>query len=357
MTFRPYILSCITLRGTPFEIGLQYGQRARSRIRRHFANQRSLMAARSPADPDWWRRAVHEQLAPYEEFAPHFVEEMVGLSRGADLAFEEILLLNVRDELTPAPRAAPAEACTSFGCHGDLALAGGPILGQTKDTAAISQELYVVIAMHQQGRPDLLQMPYAGELGVFGVSSAGMSAFGNSIYVRDGATGQLPWSLFRRLVLEAGSVDEVLALVRRHGVRTAASLTVGDATGRAVAIEVTGHGCGIVEAQDGILAHANHICTPELACYEDYAEPERSASHARQVRLRELLEAERGRLTAPLVMCALTDHANYPRSICRHPSGPGDIRTTAALVVEPAAGLLHVVRGQACQGWPKTYSL
>ena len=133
--------------------------------------------------------------------------------------------------------------------------------------------------------------------------------------------------------------------------------TIGDATGRAVAIEITDHGCGIIEAQDGILVHANHICMPESTCYEDYAEPERSASHARQARLRELLEAERGRLTAPLAMRALMDHANYPRSICRHPSGPGGIRTTAALVVEPTAGLLHVVRGQACRGWPKTYSL
>ncbi len=357
MTYRPYILPRITLRGTPFDIGLQYGRKARSRIRRHLANQRSLMAARFPADPDWWRRAVHEQLAAYEEFAPHFVEEMAGLSRGADLAFEEIVLLNVRDELSPAPRAAPAEACTSFGCHGDLTLSGAPILGQTKDTAAISQDLYIVIAMRQQGRPDLLQMPYAGELGVFGVSSAGMSAFGNSIYVPSPATGQLPWSLFRRLALEAASVDEVLALVRRHGVRTTGSLTIGDASGRAVAIEITDHGCGIVEADDGILVHANHICAPELVCYEDYPEPERSASHARQVRLRELLAAERARLTGPLAVAALTDHANYPRSICRHPSSPGDIRTTAALVVEPAAGLMHVVRGQVCQGWPATYSL
>jgi len=357
MPYRRSILPRIEVRGAPFEIGLQYGQKARPRIRRHFANQHSLMAARSPVDPDWWRRAVHKQLASYEEFAPYFVDEMHGLARGADLAFEEILLLNVRDELTPAPRAAPADACTSFGCHGALTLSGGPILGQTKDTAAISPDLYVVLAMRQQGRPDLLQMPYAGELGVFGLSSTGMSAFGNSIYVRGRATGRLPWSLFRRLVLEAGSVDEVLALVHRHGVQTAGNLTIGDASGRAVAIEVTDHGAGIVEAEDGILVHANHICSPGLVCCEDYTEPERSASHARQARLRELLAAERGRLTAPLAVAALTDHANYPRSICRHASGLTDIRTTAALVVEPAAGLVHIVRGQVCQGWPATYSL
>jgi isopenicillin-N N-acyltransferase-like protein len=112
-----------------------------------------------------------------------------------------------------------------------------------------------------------------------------------------------------------------------------------------------------VEAVDGILTHANHICTPELVCYEDYAEPERTGSYLRQARLRELLEVDRGRLTAPLALRALMDHSNYPGSICRHPSGPGDIGTTAALVVEPAAGLMHVIRGQACQGWPKTYGL
>ncbi len=357
MPYRRFILPRIEVRGPPFEIGLQYGQKARPRIRQHFANQRNLMAARSPSDPDWWRRAVHEHLSPFEELSPHYVEEMHGLARGTDMTFEEILLLNVRDELMPAPRAAPAEACTSFGCHGALTLLGGPILGQTKDTAAISQDLYVVLAMRQQGRPDLLQMPYAGELGVFGLSATGMSAFGNSIYVRGRATGRLPWSLFRRLVLEAGSVDEVLALVHRCGVQTAGNLTIGDASGRAVAIEITDHGVGIVEAEDGVLVHANHICSPGLVCYEDYAEPERSASYARQARLRELLAAERGWLTAPLAMRALMDHANYPRSICRHPSVPGDIGTTAALVVEPAAGLMHVIRGQACQGWPATYSL
>ena len=148
-------------------------------------------------------------------------------------------------------------------------------------------------------------------------------------------------------------MDEVLALVRRHGVRTTASLTVGDASGRAVAIEITDHGCGIVEAQDGILVHANHICTPELGCYEDYAEPERSASTPRQARLRELLEAERGRLTGPLAMRTLTDHANYPRSICRHPSGPGDIRTTAARSSNRQQGCCMSSAGRLARAGPR----
>jgi isopenicillin-N N-acyltransferase-like protein len=353
----PYVLPLVTLRGTPFEIGHAFGRQARSRILLHLENQKAVVAAARPHDPEWWRRAVRAYLEPFETFAPHVVEEMHGLAYGAGLAIEEVLLLNVRDELVTSRAVTVPDACTSFGCHGSVTGDGRPLLGQTKDTAAISQDLYVVTATYQRGRPDLLQMPYAGEVGVFGVSSAGMSAFGNSIYVRGNAQGRMPWTLFRRLALEAESVDEVIGLVERHGVATAGNLTIGDATGRVVAVENIDQGHGIVEAQDGMLVHANHIDTPELRSQEEYPEPERSGSHRRQRRLRELLDAERGRLTAPLAMRCLMDHADFPGSICRHASFPGDIQTTAALIVEPAAGLLHVTRGQPCRGWTATYSL
>jgi isopenicillin-N N-acyltransferase-like protein len=361
----PYVLPLIVLRGTPFEIGRTFGREARRRIVQHLANQMRLVAAVRPDDPQWWRRELPAHLRPYEALAPHFVEEMHGVARGADLGFEEIALLNVRDELVgapapgaPTPRRTPAaEACTSFGCHGSATFDGRPVLGQTKDTPPPSQDLYVVTAAYQQGRPDLLQMPYAGEMGVFGLSSSGMSAFGNSLYVRGAATGTMPWSLFRRLTLEASSIEDVLGLIGRHGIATPGNLTIGDGTGRVVAVESTDRGVGVVEAQDGILVHANHIDSPGLGDGEAYDEPERGASYRRQSRMRALLEAERGRLTAPLAMRCLMDHANFPRSICRHAAVAGDLQTTAALVVEPALGALHVIRGQPCRGWTATYSL
>jgi isopenicillin-N N-acyltransferase-like protein len=357
MSYTPYVLPRIELRGTPFEIGKKFGELERVRIHLHLFNQKNLMTRLHPQEPDWWKREVYAYLPPYEELAPHFVEEMRGLARGTDLSFEEILLLNVRDEVINTFKPIIADTCTSFGCSGQVTLSGEPILGQTKDTGGISRDLFVVTAMYQKNRPDLLQMPYAGELGVFGLSSSGMSAFGNSIYVRGRARGKIPWSLFRRLVLEADSVAQVIDLVEEHGITAAGNLTIGDRTGRVIAIENTDHGHGIVDQTNGILVHANHINTPALQQFEDYPEPEKSGSLQRQARLRELLEVERGRLTAPLAMRCLMDHANYPRSICRHPSSPDDMSTTAALVVEPTLGLLHAIRGQACQGWAETYSL
>jgi isopenicillin-N N-acyltransferase-like protein len=356
MPYNAYVLPHIILRGAPFEIGEQYGRAAHQRIVQHLANQKASITALHPDDPEWWKSEARSYLPLYEALAPHLLEEMQGLARGAELTFDDILLLNLRDELVASARAVAEDACTSFGVSGALTVSGEPILGQTKDTAAVSADLYVVAAMYQKGRPDLLQMPYAGEVGVFGLSSAGMSCFGNSVYVKGRSRGKLPWELVRRLALEADSIDAVLALVDEYGIGTPGNLTIGDGTGRAIALESTDHGHAVVEAKDGLLVHANHIDSP-LSRYEAYDEPESSASHHRQQRLTELLAAERGRLTAPLAMRCLMDHVNYPRSICRHSSGANDIQTTAALVVEPAAGRLHVIRGQPCRGWPATYSL
>ena len=199
-------------------------------------------------------------------------------------------------------------------------------------------------------------MPYAGEFGVFGLSSTGMACFGNSIYVRGRGLGRIPWSLFRRLVLESASVEDVVALVQKHGITVPGNLTIGDGKGRIVAVENTDHGHAIVEAKDGILVHANHIDS-DLVRWETYDEPECTGSHRRQQRLTELLEAERGRLTAPTAMRFLADHSNYPMSICRHPFHGSTAQTTAALVVEPQRLLLHAVRGLPCRGWPATYTL
>jgi isopenicillin-N N-acyltransferase like protein len=356
MTYTPYVLPKFTLQGSPYEIGKQYGELARVQILLHLATQKSIMVNLRPDQPDWWQAEVKKHLPVYEEMAPHFVEEMHGLAHGADLDFDDVLLLNIRDELFVGGRPATHEGCTSFGCSGSVTLDGAPILGQTKDPLGISRDLFVVISMRQQGRPDLLQMPYAGEFGVFGVSSTGMACFGNSIYVRGRGLGRIPWSLFRRLVLESASVEDVIALVRKHGITAPGSLTVGDGSGRTIAVENTDLGPAIVEAKDGMLVHTNHIDS-HLSSGEIYDEPFRTGSRRRQQRLIELLEGERGRLTAPTAMRFLGDHSNYPLSICRHLVDGSTAITTAALVVEPKRLLLHAIRGLPCRGWPATYTL
>ena len=354
----PYTLPFIQVRGAPFEIGRQYGELAREKIMLHAMNQKWAMARRKPEDPEWWRREIPKYLPIYEKLVPHMVEEMQGMARGARVDLDDVYLINFRDNIPAVLRKPepPEEGCTSFGLSGEVTLSGEPMVGQTKDTEPISADLYVVLAMYQKGRPDILQMPYAGELAVFGFSTTGVSSFGNSMFLKGHKPSGLPSTVFRRLCLEANNIEEVIAIKEKYGAGGGGNQTVGDRTGRAVAIEGSAYGMVVLEQKNGIIVHANNALS-HLKQYENWTPDEIHGSQNRVNRLTAFFEAERGRLTAPLVMRGLVDHDNYPLSLCRH-SGPGEnTMTTAALVCEPTLNRIHVIRGQPCQGWAATYSL
>ena len=63
----------------------------------------------------------------------------------------------------------------------------------------------------------------------------------------------------------------------------------------------------------------------------------------------------RGRLTPQIMLQNLSNHENYPLSICSHRDK--EYHTTACVIAEPTRGLLHVARGAPCQNWPVTYKL
>ena len=108
-----------------------------------------------------------------------------------------------------------------------------------------------------------------------------------------------------------------------------------------------------------IATHANHPEGDKTAPFEAYPDStEHELSRHRMHRLYSLLDAERGRLMAQKAWMALADHAHYPGGICRHiVCSDGNRYTSAAVVAEPAKGMLHIVRGTPCANWPVTYSL
>jgi isopenicillin-N N-acyltransferase-like protein len=69
-----------------------------------------------------------------------------------------------------------------------------------------------------------------------------------------------------------------------------------------------------------------------------------------------LVEAQLGSIDVSSLKTILSDHENYPTSICRHEELPG-IRTSASLIAEPEQGVMHVCAGNPCSGEYVTYRL
>ena len=205
----------------------------------------------------------------------------------------------------------------------------------------------------------MLVLAYPGEILGYGFWSTGMSIFRNNLFCHSAEMTGLPMEQWGLLALAGDSVDEAVELAIRHGISTMGNFLISDRSGKSVSIESNPAGLAIIPMRDGVLAHSNHPMGPNTSPLMHHPLPLKlEDSCHRASRLWELLDRERGRLTAQRAMMCLADHAHYPWGLCRHPvDADPDFRTTAAVVAEPTRGLLHVTRGNPCENWPTTYTL
>ncbi len=327
----------IAVEGTAHECGRQYAEIA---IARYPGYREYLDAACRLA------RLPRKITRLFEERAPYLLEVSRGMAEVAG------------SPVTPAQEPA-RDTCTSFGVSGSLTLDGRPISGQTKDTSLDRVNLYIVLRMRIKEGPTILVLCYPGELLGYGMWSTGMSIFRNSLFSRAGADGALDLDVWGLLTLAGRSVHEGVELARKHGLRDAANCLISDPQGESLSVEWNAGGVNAIPARNGIATHANHPEGEDTAAFEDYPdEVEKEDSRYRMHGLWRLLDAERGRLTPQRAMMLLADHTRYPRGICRHLLTETASRcTTAAVVAEPTAGKLHVVRGNPCANWPVTYTI
>ena len=342
----------LAFEGDAYDCGRAYGELVQERYPGY-----DTYLARAPG----WRTLGPTARRLFEQRAPHVPEVFRGL---------EDSLIGIRRLRAgarqggarggPRPTRGPAgRGCTSFGVAGSATLDGHPISGQTKDVGYSAAQRFVVLRMRLKDAPTLLILAYPGEVWGLGLWSTGMSLYRTSLYSSGDGSGGLTAEQWGLLALAGASVHEAVELAERHGIAGQGSHLITDGAGAACTVEYNAGGVGAVWAADGIATHANHPEGERTAPYADPAwEPsEALGSRFRSRRLREVLEAERGRLTPQRAMMALADHDRYPQSICRHRvEGKPASETAAAAVAEPTRGRLHVVRSQPCSNWAVTYT-
>ena len=345
---------CYSARGAPRALGRQHGEQARIQIRAFLDYLGRLLKLS--------REQLHARalrfLPLFEQPAPHLVDEVRGLAEGAGVSLAEGLAVQIRGELGQLP----SEGCTTFVISARGTADGHVLIGQNSDVEPELEEFAYVLRLEPEGKPATLMWTFGGMIGYHGLNAAGVAHFANSL------GGGPPWKLglphypIKHLMLEQRSLDDVLALLRRVPACSSGNYVLCDGAGRIADVELTPDGFALLEDQgEGFLAHSNHfLCGPyacaatDAACVPD--------SFPRLTRMRELLAGRFGRLTVEDLKRFLADHEGQPTSICRHPhDGPDHPsvsargRTTASLIAEPAAGRLHVSRGNPCQVAYATY--
>jgi isopenicillin-N N-acyltransferase-like protein len=348
----------IELSGAPFERGRDYGRKARPRILKgisHYSGQLESLSVGA----DEIGALVKSYLPVIEHFDATYVEEMHGIARGAEVSFEEIALLNARTEILKLgqrpdlrTKLQEQEAQDPDGCTGVVVLPGASrdgrlIHAQNWDWKAECAETAVVLRVRRDDGPDVMTFAEAGALARCGFNSAGIAVTANYLESdRDYSQVGVPLALIRRKVLD----QEHLALAMRAVYATPKSasnnMIISHREGVCIDFECAPDESFQVHPQQGLLVHANHWQSPvALSKLKDTGIANTPDSLYRDIRVRDLLAPQIGRITTDAVKTALFDDFATPWSVCRpvRPSLANNLSATVAMIVmEPAAGTMDV---------------
>lgn len=359
----------ISVSGAPYERGVQYGQQARERVRLSVKLYGQTLVDLGFSESQ--RMQLIGSFVPVvEEYAPHYLDEMRGIAKGADVTFEDIVMINARTEVLARARAEKNKAVElepDDGCTGALVLpersASGNLLhAQNWDWRAECVDTAVVLRIRNEDGPDMLTFVEAGGLARSGLNSAGVSITANYLE-SDRDFGQLgtPLSLIRRKVLEQQHFALALKAVATTPKSCSNNIMLGMAQGFGIDFEcTTNEAFPIYPGDDNLIVHANHWVSPVAMCkLLDTGRASTPESSYRDWRVRRLLN-EREKLDLNDLKQALFDDFGTPYSVCRPPR-PGShdnlSATVAMVVMEPALGILDAAPLPALNKTFTRYSL
>lgn len=346
----------IEVSGPPEERGRQHGRQAAERIRRGIGHYSGQLRALD-LDAGAVRRLVRGYLPVIEKFDEDYVPEMRGIAEGANVAFEEIVLLNARTEILklatrPDIRARFEATEEPDGCTGLVALpeatADRVVLhAQNWDWKAECAETAIVLRIRREDGPDILTFTEAGALGRSGLNAAGIAITANYLESdRDYRDVGVPLALIRRKVLQQEHVALAMQAVYCTPKSGSNNMMVSQAGGVAIDFECAPDESFQVLPERGLIVHANHWQSPvALAKLRDTGIRNTPDSLYRDMRVRGLLAPDLGRLTIEHVKAALFDDYATPWSVCRPPrmNSANNLSATVAMVVmQPALGVMEV---------------
>ncbi|MDR2056611.1 MAG: C45 family peptidase [Desulfovibrio sp.] len=344
----------IVLTGKPRDRGRQYGAAASAQIRVSLDLYAKLFEAHAALD---WEGAKKTALLFEGAIAAYFsdaLEEMRGIAEGCGIGYEDILALNCRSELMFAL----PDGCSTIALLPEQA-GGKTILAQTWDWLIGCRPATVVLEIRQEPLPTILTVVEAGMVGGKGVNSNGLGVCLNALGVGRGRPG-VPLHILYRGILNSKSISNALnSLISPKRAGTGV-FTIGSACGAALSFEYTPDNFDVLMPEKEPLCHTNHYLSP-LFLAEDTFKAVLPCSFIRYNLLRRQLLGHRGQFALGDVWSIISNHVNFPDSICSH-EDPEDAPLSRfcsiyGVVMDLEARTLWLTNGNPCEGPAYPFSL
>ncbi|MBE6011277.1 MAG: acyl-CoA--6-aminopenicillanic acid acyltransferase [Lachnospiraceae bacterium] len=330
---------------TAYERGFQYGEQAKDKIKASVEDYRILFGETSTMSWSEIQNYALDFVPISEKFIPEVVEEAKGIAAGAGVSLEDVMVLNARYEITKFPK--PNE-CTSFSVLPEATKHKGTYVGQNWDYRVGIMDNIVMVHIEEENGTRIFGLAEAGQVIRNGFNSNGIGLCANNLqscYDKKGLG--IPVTFLRRQVLSSKTFEEAKEWLVNAERSVSCNFMLASKDGKAIDVEAHPKGADILEPKAGILTHANHfVHRPEIHALE---------FSPRGNRLYEKLAEKTGEIDIAYIAECLSDHENYPKALCRHPSdvsvrlGRRGI-TVAGVIYDFENETAYVCAGPPCEG-------
>lgn len=351
--------------GTPFQCGQTVGRALKDAIRANIPDYLDIFRHTAGAARDDVYAYARKLPPAIRAYAPNLLDEMQGLAAGAEVTFEDILVLNARTEIMAGimagKRGGGPDECTSIATLPEVTADGHMLMGQNWDWIVTVASRTALIEMAQPGQPRMLVFTEAGIVGKIGCNEHGIGVCANRLTSsHDKGEIGVPWHVQLRKAMAAPNMHRAIQAVVQPKRGASGMFMIGARGGEAIVLETTPADFASLLPEDGILTHSNHYLCPELKAV-DTRKSGSALTLIRHDRARRLLARERGAITLDSYKRVLRDHFSYPQAICRHPdeTDPLADRTlsAASILMDLDTGEMQIAAGPPCENEYRTLNV
>jgi isopenicillin-N N-acyltransferase-like protein len=345
--------------GSHLEIGRQIGEARRNQVQHSIANAHELLESTYDELQLTWEGAVihARKYMPFaQERYPQYVDELLGISQGANVTFDDLAVVNAMAAVTMD--ALHLTKCTSFAVNEERTADGHVLAAHNEDWVPEDENDVYVVQATPDDEPPFLAMSYGGLLPNVGFNAIGIAQLCDSVHPTDSRIG-IPRLINSRAVLGTRDLAEAIRhMLIPHRAAGYNHLLVHE-SGEMYNIEVSARTFAMLYEEDGIIAHTNHYLHESMRLIED--EPDELIdTRVRYFRAIRMLKSTNKHSIKTLQMIQ-RDHLNYPNSICNHADQdvfPLDReKTINSLVIDLTARVMYLAWGNPCDNPYHTYHL
>lgn len=296
--------------GSPYQRGYQHGKEMKEQV------SSTLLFNKNKMEKLWqspWDR-IKESIKDYYTYLlihePDYIEEMKGISKGAEIPFDDIFAMNCRYEISRMGMDRDL-CCSLIGVNEN----NQTIAAENWDWSLAQKKNIVILKIAYENGLKILTVTEAGMIGRLGINNRGLAVLGNTLKTTNVGLGLPIHCTFRKL-LEQEKIEDAKKVLSETKIASSYNFMIAS-YGHIYDFEVDSQSVKCVNEEQPVQYHTNHFTDIDLrkieayTKYEDEESIKRYESIERQVKTFDSIGKKE-------IMQILSSHDNHPQGVCTH---------------------------------------